>query len=93
MTNSVHRKNEPRTYYRVLTIAGSDSGGGAGIQADIKTIASLGAHPLTVVTAVTAQSSVAVTSIHGIPSDFILKQLDTVLHDQLYKQIMFYLLN
>ena len=65
----------------VLTIAGSDSGGGAGIQADIKTITSIGAHVLTAITAVTAQNSIGVTGIHKIPPQFITKQIETIIDD------------
>jgi len=65
----------------VLIIAGSDSFGGAGIQADIKTVTSLGAHALTVLTAVTAQNSIGVTAIHKVPAYFIKKQLETVIDD------------
>jgi hydroxymethylpyrimidine kinase/phosphomethylpyrimidine kinase len=66
----------------VLSIAGSDSGGGAGIQADIKTITSLGAHALTVVTALTAQNSLGVLSIHPIPPGFIARQIKAVVEDR-----------
>ncbi|HET6481490.1 MAG TPA: bifunctional hydroxymethylpyrimidine kinase/phosphomethylpyrimidine kinase [Actinoplanes sp.] len=65
----------------VLTIAGSDSGGGAGIQADLKTFAALGAFGVSVVTAVTAQNTVGVTAIHPIPIDIVAAQLDAVLDD------------
>ena len=65
----------------ILIIAGSDSFGGAGIQADIKTVTSLGAHALTVLTAVTAQNSLGVTAIHRVPAYFIKKQLETVIDD------------
>lgn len=66
---------------RVLIIAGSDSGGGAGIQADIKTIAMLGGHPMTAVTAVTAQNTLGVDAIHAIPAEVILAQIDSVVSD------------
>lgn len=66
---------------RILTIAGSDSGGGAGIQADVKTIFSLGAHPLTVITALTAQNSRGVDRIFEVPVDFVISQLKSVLND------------
>lgn len=65
----------------VLTIAGSDSGGGAGIQADLKTCAALGAYGLSVITAVTAQSTVCVSGVHELPPGFVGLQLDTVLQD------------
>jgi hydroxymethylpyrimidine kinase/phosphomethylpyrimidine kinase len=66
---------------RVLTIAGSDSGGGAGIQADLKVISLLGAFGMSAITALTAQNTVAVTAIHEIPLDFIGSQIDAVLSD------------
>jgi hydroxymethylpyrimidine/phosphomethylpyrimidine kinase len=66
---------------RVLIIAGSDSGGGAGIQADIKTIAMLGGHPMTAITAVTAQNSLGVEAIHVVPAEIILAQIDAVVAD------------
>jgi hydroxymethylpyrimidine/phosphomethylpyrimidine kinase len=66
---------------RVLIIAGSDSGGGAGIQADIKTVTMLGGHAMTAVTAVTAQNTVGVTSVHPVPAEMILAQIDAVVSD------------
>ena len=66
---------------RVLTIAGSDSGGGAGIQADLKAITLLGGFGMSVLTALTAQNTVAVTSIHEVPLDFIAAQIDAVFTD------------
>jgi hydroxymethylpyrimidine/phosphomethylpyrimidine kinase len=66
---------------RILIIAGSDSGGGAGIQADIKTAAMLGAHPMTAVTAVTAQNTLGVEAVHPIPAEMILAQIDAVVSD------------
>ena len=65
----------------VLSIAGSDSGGGAGIQADLKAFARCGVHGLTAVTALTAQNTVAVTGIHPIPGDFIVAQVQAVAED------------
>jgi hydroxymethylpyrimidine/phosphomethylpyrimidine kinase len=65
----------------VLTIAGSDSGGGAGIQADLKTFAALGAFGTSVVTAITAQNTLGVTAIHPVPADMVAAQLDAVLAD------------
>jgi hydroxymethylpyrimidine/phosphomethylpyrimidine kinase len=65
----------------VLTIAGSDSGGGAGIQADLKTFAALGAYGASVVTAVTAQNTLGVTAIHPVPAAVVAAQLDAVLAD------------
>ena len=67
----------------VLIIGGSDSSGGAGIQADIKTAAGLGVHSMTVITAVTAQNSTGIISIHGVPVSFIRDQLETILDDLL----------
>jgi hydroxymethylpyrimidine/phosphomethylpyrimidine kinase len=66
---------------RILTIAGSDSGGGAGIQADLKTITLLGGFGMSVLTALTAQNTVGVSGIHPVPPDFIGQQLDAVLTD------------
>lgn len=68
-------------YFRVLTIAGSDSGGGAGIQADLKTFAANGCYGLSVITALTAQNTCTVSAIHPVPTDFIAAQLDAVLTD------------
>ena len=64
-----------------LTIAGSDSGGGAGIQADLKAFSALGVYGASVVTAVTAQNTQAVTAVHGIPVDVIQAQINAVLMD------------
>ena len=66
---------------RVLTVAGSDSGGGAGIQADLKTIAALGGFGMTAVTAVTAQNTRGVMGIHEIPADFVAQQMEAVISD------------
>jgi hydroxymethylpyrimidine kinase/phosphomethylpyrimidine kinase/thiamine-phosphate diphosphorylase len=66
---------------RVLTIAGSDSGGGAGIQADLKTFAALGCFGTSAITAVTAQNTLGVQGIHALPSDFLARQIDSVLED------------
>jgi hydroxymethylpyrimidine/phosphomethylpyrimidine kinase len=65
----------------VLTIAGSDSGGGAGVQADLRTFAALGVHGTTAITAVTAQSSIEVRGIHALPPEFVRLQVETVLAD------------
>jgi hydroxymethylpyrimidine/phosphomethylpyrimidine kinase len=64
-----------------MTVAGSDSGGGAGIQADLKTFAALGAYGTSVITAVTAQNTLGVTDVHEIPATSIGKQLDAVMDD------------
>jgi len=66
---------------RVVTIAGSDTGGGAGIQADLKTIASLGGYGMTIITALTAQNSLGVQSVYPIPLPFIEAQMDAVFTD------------
>lgn len=66
---------------RVLTIAGSDSGGGAGIQADMRTFALLGVHSLVAVTAVTIQNSLGVKGFHEIPTDIIAGQIEAVVTD------------
>ena len=66
---------------RILIIAGSDSGGVAGIQADIKTVAILGGHPMTAITAVTAQNTLGVDAVHPIPTEVILAQIDAVVGD------------
>ncbi|WP_298438871.1 bifunctional hydroxymethylpyrimidine kinase/phosphomethylpyrimidine kinase [Geobacter sp.] len=65
----------------VLTVAGSDSGGGAGIQADLKTITLLGSYGSSVLTALTAQNTRGVSAIHGVPPEFVAEQLDAVLSD------------
>ena len=68
-------------YARVLSIAGSDSGGGAGIQADLKTFSALGCYGMTAVTALTAQNTTGVQAIHGVPASFLKAQLQSVLDD------------
>lgn len=70
-----------KTYRRVLTIAGSDSGGGAGIQADLKTIAANGCYGMSVITALTAQNTLGVSGIHAVPVDFVAAQMEAVLSD------------
>ena len=68
-------------YARVLSIAGSDSGGGAGIQADLKTFAALGCYGMTAITALTAQNTVGVQGIHPVPAAFLKAQLQSVIED------------
>ena len=71
--------NQSKKY--VLAIAGSDSIGGAGIQADVRTITTLGAHALTAVTAVTAQNSLGISGIHPVPAAFVSRQMESILED------------
>lgn len=73
--------NTTSAYARALTVAGSDSGGGAGIQADLKTFSALGCYGMSVITALTAQNTVSVRAIHPVPPDFIEQQLEAVLED------------
>jgi hydroxymethylpyrimidine/phosphomethylpyrimidine kinase len=70
-----------KQYYKVLTIAGSDSGGGAGIQADIKAISACGCFATSAITAITAQNTLGVYDIHAIPIDTIKSQIQAVLED------------
>ena len=72
---------EKRRYHRVLSIAGSDSGGGAGIQADLKTFSANGCFGMTVITALTAQNTTGVTGIHAVPPSFAAEQLDAIYTD------------
>ena len=66
---------------RILIIAGSDSGGGAGIQADIKTVTMLGGHAMTAVTAITAQNTLGVQGVHPIPTDMVVQQMRSCIED------------
>jgi hydroxymethylpyrimidine/phosphomethylpyrimidine kinase len=70
-----------KTYHTVLTIAGSDSGGGAGIQADLKTFSAIGCYGMSVITALTAQNTRGVTGIHAVPPSFAEEQLEAVFTD------------
>lgn len=70
-----------KSYFRVLTIAGSDSGGGAGIQADIKTISAMGCYASSAITAVTVQNTLGVQAVHPIPLDILEGQIDAILSD------------
>lgn len=69
------------TIPRILIIAGSDSGGGAGIQADIKTVTMLGGHAMTAITAITAQNTLGVDAVHPVPTDMVIAQIDSVARD------------
>ncbi|UCE52315.1 MAG: bifunctional hydroxymethylpyrimidine kinase/phosphomethylpyrimidine kinase [Desulfobacterales bacterium] len=81
MTKSSQKQIEPRRYCKVLTIAGSDSGGGAGIQADLKTISAIGCYGMSVITALTAQNTQGVTGIYAIPPSFAAEQMSAVFAD------------
>lgn len=70
-----------KKYTRLLTIAGSDSGGGAGIQADLKTFSALGCYGMSVIAALTAQNTTAVTAIYPVSAEFVKQQIDAVLSD------------
>lgn len=78
---SLMAEARPWRVARVLSIAGSDSGGGAGIQADLKTLAALGCHGMSAVTALTAQNSLGVQAIHAAPPAFLAQQIASVLSD------------
>lgn len=70
-----------KKYNRVLTIAGSDSGGGAGIQADIKAISAMGCYAASAITAITVQNTLGVQAVHPVPMDILEGQIDAVLSD------------
>jgi hydroxymethylpyrimidine/phosphomethylpyrimidine kinase len=81
-TPHVSPSSAPAPHYpRLLTIAGSDSGGGAGIQADLKTFAALGCYGMTAITALTAQNTQGVRAIHGVPAGFLKEQIAAVVED------------
>jgi len=73
--------NRPHRYAHVLTIAGSDSSGGAGIQADLKVFAALGCYGMSAITALTAQNTIGVQSIHAVPAEFLKAQIQSVVED------------
>ena len=73
--------NAPLRYARVLSIAGSDSGGGAGIQADLKTFSALGCYGMTAITALTAQNTMGVSGIFAVPPEFLKAQIQSVVED------------
>src|SRR6185295_5036770 len=72
---------DPRTPPRLLAIAGSDSGGGAGIQADLKTFAAHGAYGMSAIAALTAQNTREVRAVHAAPPAFVAAQIDAVFED------------
>ncbi len=71
----------PQKYTTILSIAGSDPSGGAGIQADLKTFSALGCYGMTVITALTAQNTKFVQGIHSLPSEFVVTQLKSIFDD------------
>lgn len=79
--NRIEPSGQDQRRPRALTIAGSDSGGGAGIQADLKTFSAFGVYGASVITAVTAQNTVGVRAIHEIPPEIVAAQIDAVLED------------
>ena len=81
MTNTDTQNTTGSQYTKVLTIAGSDSGGGAGIQADLKTFSALGCYGMTVITALTAQNTTGVTGIHAVPPSFAAEQMEAIFTD------------
>jgi hydroxymethylpyrimidine/phosphomethylpyrimidine kinase len=81
MTPSSHASAAGFRYPRVLSIAGSDSGGGAGIQADLKTMSALGCYGMTAITALTAQNTTGVRAIHAVPLQMLGDQIDAVVED------------
>jgi hydroxymethylpyrimidine/phosphomethylpyrimidine kinase len=81
MTASKPEMSPHHRYVRVLSIAGSDSGGGAGIQADLKTAAALGCYGMTAITAITAQNTCGVRAIQALPPELLAQQIDAVVED------------
>ncbi len=81
MSTSENRSQDKTSIPRALTIAGSDSGGGAGIQADLKTFAALGVYGLSALTAITAQNTRGVRAVHELPPELVEAQIDAVLED------------
>jgi hydroxymethylpyrimidine/phosphomethylpyrimidine kinase len=81
MTKKSQAPNPLRKYLRVLTIAGSDSGGGAGIQADLKTMSAIGCYGMSAITALTAQNTQGVADIHAVPPSFAAEQISAVFTD------------
>ncbi len=83
MTPSIRRGDGEAvvTTPRILIVAGSDSGGGAGIQADIKTVTMLGGHAMTAITAITAQNTLGVQAVMAVPADMVVAQIDSVVSD------------
>jgi hydroxymethylpyrimidine/phosphomethylpyrimidine kinase len=81
MNEAGQHQETRKQYCKVLTIAGSDSGGGAGIQADLKTFSAIGCYGMSVITALTAQNTLGVKGIHAVPPAFAVEQMDAVLSD------------
>jgi len=81
MNETFENQKTPRQYCKVLTIAGSDSGGGAGIQADLKTFSAIGCYGMSVITALTAQNTRGVIGIHAVPPAFAVQQIEAVFTD------------
>ncbi|MGD1968129.1 MAG: bifunctional hydroxymethylpyrimidine kinase/phosphomethylpyrimidine kinase [Desulfobacterales bacterium] len=81
MNEAIQKQKTHKQYRKVLTIAGSDSGGGAGIQADLKTFSAIGCYGMSVITALTAQNTRGVNGIHAVPPAFAVEQIDAVLRD------------
>jgi len=81
MNEATENQKTCKQYCKVLTIAGSDSGGGAGIQADLKTFSAIGCYGMSAITALTAQNTRGVTGIHAVPPEFAVQQIDAVFGD------------